>query len=457
MRIAVIGAGIVGVTTAYELAADGHEVVVLERHSSVAAEASFANAGVMAPGLVGPWAASGMRMSLLRGLLGGGGPLRARLSLDPAQWRWLQRWWGACDAAVDRHHRAELLRLGQYSRERLEQLSTRHGFEFERAQGVLLLLRGDREVAQAQPGLAVLRELGTGVQQLDAAGCHAIEPGLNRDQPIAAGIHLPQEGIGNCRQFAHLLREATERSGAEFRFCTVVRSIQVGDGARGIVLHLEQMALTTGFVASRAAAVPAGAARADVMAHRTRAAARYLAPVSSERFDAIVIAAGADSVGLLEASGLRVPLMPVYGYSMTAPLRSPDRGPRAALVDQRHQVVIGRLGQRVRVAGGAELGGSAQHQRDAAIKRLYAVLNDWFPGGAHTARPQLWKGARPMLPDGPPLVGPSPRAGIWLNLGHGGSGWALACGSARLLADQIGGRTPALDPAPLAPSRYARG
>ena len=185
------------------------------------------------------------------------------------------------------------------------------------------------------------------------------------------------------------------------------------------------------------------------------AAARYLEPVAEEAFDAIVIAAGVDSTALLPFVGIKLPLQPVYGYSMTAPLRAPDRGPRGALIDEKRGVVISRLGQRVRIAGGVELGGSAQRQRRVPVELLFRLLQDWFPGCAHIAKPQVWKGARPMLPDGPPIVGASPRAGVWLNIGHGPSGWSLACGSARLLADQISGRTPAIDAKPYAVTRYA--
>jgi D-amino-acid dehydrogenase len=152
---------------------------------------------------------------------------------------------------------------------------------------------------------------------------------------------------------------------------------------------------------------------------------------------------------LLAPLGLRLPLLPVWGYSLTAPLRelehAPELGPRSALMDERYKVAISRLGRRVRVAGSAELGGRADHFHPGSMATLYRVLDDWFPGAAQLAKAQRWKGARPMLPDGPPLIGASGRDGLWLNLGHGSSGWALSAGSARALADLVSGRPPAVD------------
>jgi len=142
-------------------------------------------------------------------------------------------------------------------------------------------------------------------------------------------------------------------------------------------------------------------------------------------------------------------LAPVYGYSITAPLRKldahPDLGPRSALMDERYKVAISRLGARVRVSGSAELGGKPEQHNGAALATLYKVLNDWFPGAAHMSQAQVWKGARPMLPDGPPVLGASGLSGVWLNLGHGSSGWALACGSARVLADMVRGQPASID------------
>lgn len=432
MRIAVIGAGIVGVASAFELARDGHAVTVIERHGSVAAEASFAPAGLLGVGGVEAWGATRPG-------------LRSALGLDAQRWRW---WWQASRTPAATGARRELVALAQLSQQRLASLRASLRLDYERTEGLLVLLRTARELADAQASASRLRELGCTVRELDAAACLLREPGLNRDTPLAGALLLPQDESGNCRQFAHLLRDAAERAGAEFRFGTVARALR--PEGPGCVLQLEQHALTTGMPGSQLvqAVEPGTPTR---MARRARAAARFLEPVSQESFDAVVIAAGTASGEWLAALGLSLPLQAVHGCSLTAPLRSPERGPRQAVLQASGGVAIARLGQRVRVAAGAQLRGSVQRQGRAEIEMLYKALNDWFPGCAHLARPQLWKGARPTLPHGLPLIGASPRPGVWLNLGHGGSGWALACASARLLADRIGGRDPGFDAAPFDP------
>jgi len=451
MKIAVIGAGIVGVATAFELAQDGHEVTVLERRSGDAAEGSFAPAGLSGTSGIGPWAALGVMPGALMGL---GARNPGRWAFAPAAWSWRWRFRRAARAATGHSIDPSLNRLAQYSRERADALRGRFKMEFERTRGVLLLLRSQAELEQARAGLERLREAGATARLLDAVACLAIEPGLNRESPLAGGLHLPDDESGNCRQFAHLLRDGAERAGVDFRFGSIVRALDAAAAGDGVELRVEQLALTTGFAPSRVV-MPQSPGVPSPLARRVRAAARYLDPVSTEHYDAVVIAGGAASSAWLPALGLSVPLVAVHGYSLTAALRAPERGPQSALVDPVRQAVVTRLGQRVRVAGGSELGLSTEPRR-AAVEALYAVLNDWFPGCAHLARPQVWKGARAMMAGQLPLVGPSPRRGVWLNLGHGNAGWALACGSARMLADQIAGRTPALDAVPFAAGRFAR-
>jgi len=460
MRVAVIGAGIVGVATAYELAVDGHEVTVLERRSSLAAEASFATPGIVGPGFVLPWAGPAMSGSLMRELFARPGGMRMPALPEAAHWRWLWRWSQSASPEQSARLRSELLALSVYSQSCTAALIERLKLVFERSPGLLVLLRKSAAIEAARPQLALLKDLGIGFAELDAEACHALETGLNRQVALAGGIRFAQGEAANCRQFAHLLRDEAERLGAEFRFATAVRALGTGTSRQGTQLQIEQLALTTGFASSHAQ-TPVGSSAASLVPtaqlRRGRAAARFLEPISEEAFDAIVIAAGVDSAELLPSIGLKLPLQPVHGYSMTAPLRAPDRGPRGAVIDAHHGVSISRLGQRVRIAGGVELGGSAQRHRRAPIELLFKLLHDWFPGAAHTAKPQVWKGARPMLPDGPPVIGISLRPGVWLNLGHGASGWSMACGSARLLADQMAGRAPAIDALPYGVQRYTTG
>jgi D-amino-acid dehydrogenase len=420
VRVAVIGAGIVGVTTAFELACDGHEVTVFERHAGVASETSFANAGVLAPGYVTPWAAPGMPLKVFRHLFGTHAPVRFGGLNALADLPWMWRWWRACRPAVYQANRRHMFDLATFSSQRMQALTHGLKLEFEHARGVLVLLRHARDLAQAQGSLRLLDELKVPFELLDAAQCHRLEPGLNVDMPLRAAISLPQDAVGNCRQFAHLMMAQAKRHGARFQFQKDV--IGLSAGSVPTVLTRDHGA--------------AGVASAAVKAQPFEA-------------DAVVVCAGHQANALLKPLGLSLPIVAVHGYSITAPLQHceghPAPGPRAAVMDEKYKVAISRLGQRVRVAGSAELGGAQGVMNGAALATLYKVLDDWFPGAAQLSKAQRWKGARPMLPDGPPVLGPSRASGIWLNLGHGSSGWALSCGSARVLADLIAGREPAID------------
>lgn len=418
MHIAIVGAGIVGVTTAYELAADGHAVTLLERHASVASETSYANAGVLAPGYVTPWAAPGVP---LRTLLALGSRHRAvRFAAGwPRALPWLARFLAACRADAYARHRSALHALAQYSIERLAALEDEHRLQYEQEQGYLVLLRSPRELARNRAGLDVLERLSVRHAVVDANRCREIEPGLCEQTPLHAGIHLSQDRVGNCRLFAQHLKSLAIQKGARFLHGHTVRSIRPG---RPVRLAIEG---------------PQGA--------------------EELRCDAVVVCAGVDSTRLLTPLGLRLPLLPVWGYSLSAPLRSLASdsaviGPRAGLMDERYKVALTRLGSRVRVAGSAEIGGG-ERLRQAPVATLHRVLADWFPGQADLSNAQVWKGARPMLAEGPPLIGPSRHEGVWLNLGHGSSGWALACGSARGVADLLAGRSPALEFSPYSPAR----
>jgi len=432
MRIAVVGAGIVGITTAHALHADGHAVTVFERHGSVASETSFANAGVIAPGYVTPWAAPGMLRKVLGQLWQRDAAVRLAALPVPALAGWLWRWQRACAPAGYLRRRAAMLALAQDSLSRTRALTRDLEIEYESARGMLVLLRGERELAQTRAGLKLLADAGVEFHVVDAARCRQIEPALGEAASLRAGIHLPDAEVGNCRQFALQLKNLLQERGVVFRLHHHVRQLVPGSD---LELH---------------ATVPADTARA----------VQDVDPTVRERFDAAIVCAANGAPALLRPTRVRLPMQPVYGYSVTLPVRQfeahPDIGPRAALMDERYKVAISRLGDRVRVAGSAELGGDPDRMRESALQTLYRVLDDWFPGAAASGQAQTWKGARPMLPDGPPAIGATGVPGLWLNTGHGSSGWALACGSARLVADLLAGRSPAVDPLAFSPLRWRR-
>ena len=409
MKIAVVGAGIIGITTAYELAVDGHDVTVFERRSAAAEETSFANAGVVAPGSVTPWAAPGMPGKVLGNLLSRHSAVKLSLPLSGSDLAWMWKWWRACKLETYVANRTRLQRLAFYSRARLHLLTDNLQLGYDRSDGYTILLRSEKDSRLVQPGLQVLRDAGVPFSEINAEDVRKIEPAINPDTEFLGGIHLPNDEVGNCRQFALLLKDVARGLGVNFRFNTAVAQLKQGQPASLFI-------------------------------------ANYSAP---QQFDRIVMCAGLASAELLRPLGLQIPMAAVYGYSISAPIREPLNAPRSGLMDERYKVAISRLGNRVRVAGSAEIGGSLGKHRDASIQTLYKVLHDWFPGAAQHANTgasiQAWKGARPMLPDGPPLIGDSGLAGIWLNLGHGSSGWALSCGSAKVLCDLLAGKPADID------------
>ncbi|WP_114970442.1 D-amino acid dehydrogenase [Rhodoferax ferrireducens] len=406
MKIAVIGAGIIGVTTAYELACDGHEVTVLERRGAAAEEGSFANAGIVAVGDITAWTAPGMPGKLMQHLFSRYAPMNVRLPLSGRELAWMWRWHRACKLDAYLVSRGHLLGLASYSRERLHHITAELKLEYERSDGHMVLLRSEQDSKRVQTSLQVLRDAGVAFKELNPADARKIESGLNPDTALFSAVHLPDDEVGNCRQFALLLKNEAQRMGVKFLFNASVTQVVPSAG------------ITLGIAGDH----------------------------TPHHYDAAVMCAGLDSTRLLDALGLKIPLIAVHGYSVSAAIREPLNAPRSAVMDERYKVAISRFGNRVRVAGCAEIGGPAGKKRASALQTLYKVLHDWFPGAANlSSGVQEWKGARPILPDGPPVLGPSGLPGLWLNLGHGASGWGLSCGSARVLADLIGGRAPDLD------------
>ncbi|MBS0293950.1 MAG: FAD-dependent oxidoreductase [Proteobacteria bacterium] len=415
MRIAIVGAGIVGAATAYELAADGHEVTVFEQRGAAAEEASFGSAGLLAPALLVPWATPGLGDGQKRRLWGGSAAphLVRGAGSGGLAWRW--RWSQAGRSPGVRALLAALEGLGRYSRMRTRELAGLFDVDPETSRGTLVLLRRPEDLEQLQPALQVLRDAGETLHEVDADTARLIEPGLSTDAPLAGALHAPDGEASNCRLFAQILRHAAQELGAQYVFGARVQAL--GKGSASLQ------------VAGEAAPRP---------------------------FDAVVLCAGLDSAALLRPQGLHLPMAAVHGYTISAPLREDTHAPQGSVIDPLHHITITRQGQRVRVSGGAELGHGGGVQHAPTLQTLYLALSGWFPGGALTSshQVQVWRGARPTLPDGAPVIGNSGRSGLWINAGHGACGWAQACGSARALADLIAGRAPAVDLQPFGAQRF---
>jgi D-amino-acid dehydrogenase len=434
MEIAVIGAGIAGVTTAWELAQDDHQVTVFDRRLAVAEEGSFANNGLIAPSGLIPWADPAMPRRARRQQLDTLAPLhRSRpLSWEERSWRWKR---ALLSSATQARRMSALRELARYSHERLHTLVADLELDFERTLGVLLVVRTARELAALQPGLQLLRGLGIPLQELNPEQARTVEPALNQDTAFHAAIHLPNDEAGNCRQFAQMLKTQAQAHGADFVFGAEVQQL-----------------------------IPAAGANLTNLPARLFANMQVQLAGESQprRFDAVVICAGAGAAELLKPLlrplGYKLPLVTTHSYAISAQVREPLHAPRGAVIDLRHNVALTRLGLRVRVGGGAiELGGSADQQHPKLVQKLYTALHDWFPGAALlSGNVQTWRGGQVMLPDQAPLLGATTVPGLWLNCAHGALGWTVSCGAARVLADEIGGRRGAVPLEELSIARLKR-
>jgi D-amino-acid dehydrogenase len=413
MQVAVIGGGVIGVCTAYFLAAAGHDVVVVERYGNVAQETSFGSAGLIAPGYVTPWAAPGMPRKILSYLFKSESPVLLKPAMNRALWRWARMWLKECELERYKINRTRMQRVASYSREILQKVREHYQLDYEQTAGVLQLFRSRRDLELAQPAIDLLAENGLAHRMVEPDEARLIEPALSFHTQLAAALHLPQDESGNCPLFTRQLRQISESIGVQFHFNSAVSAI-ASEGRR-VSIHIDE---------------------------RTFSA------------DAVVIAAGFDSVQLLEPLGIRIPLYPVKGYSATAFIKNFDQAPMSALIDESYKVAIARMGSRVRIAGIADLGSRGPDLREAALRTLVKVGDDWFPNAANYHNATYWSGLRPTLPDATPLLGATPVNNVFINIGHGSAGWAMAAGSGKILSDLVSGHAPDIDMDGLTLARY---
>lgn len=401
-----------GVTTAYELCRDGHEVSVFEQRSAAAEEASFANAGLLGPWATLPWATP---CELLKPhLTGASTALRLASGFGKADLAWLWHW-----RRGHKQHNARMAwmePLAQYSTARMQAIATEHALDFEGHQGRLVLLRTAQQQAQWQALLQPLQNMGVAVREISPDQARQLEPGLSPEMPLVGALHFSQAAAGNCRLLAQLLRSGLQEAGVQWHFSKPIRRLR-----------------------------------------RSRPGVYVEGESGPRSFDAVVVCAGAATAQLLQTQGRKLPMVSLYGYSVSAPLREPSHAPLGSVLDAQHHITITRLGQRVRIAGGAELGGHGEdtEHHTATLQKLYRAVQDWFPGGALlSSGVQIWRGSRPTLPDGMPILGATGLPGVWVNAGHGAAGWALAFGCARVLTDTIAQRSPEVDVQALGMQRF---
>jgi len=402
-KVAVIGAGIIGVTTAYELSLKGFKVTVFDKNQTCSEESSFANGGVISPGYITPWASPAIFKRLLQEQFAKHASILMHFpSLETLSW--LGKSIKASKSERYWRHRQAMQKLALMTQKRLKELVQSLGIEVEQSQGYNVIYRSERHLEMAKSSLPYLADLGIPFQILDKEGLLQKEPALESDTPFSGAIHFPEDQIANCRQFALALRDEAEKLGVVFEFKSNVEPLSA-DNPKRLVVNSKPLF-----------------------------------------FDHVVVCSGIGSLKLLNQLSLPIPMTPVYGYSMTAIIKEPLDAPRCGILDEKYKVTISRQGNRIRVGGIMEFGGEPKAQSPKAIQTLYKVLEDWFPKATDMGQQiQVWKGARAMLPKGSPIVGQTPFDGLWLNLGHGSSGWATSCGSAQVLSGMMAQDIPDTD------------
>ncbi|RYE04201.1 MAG: D-amino acid dehydrogenase [Sphingomonadales bacterium] len=416
MKVLVLGGGVIGVTTAYYLARAGHEVTVVDRQPAPALETSRANAGQISPGYSTPWAAPGIVPKAIRWMLMKHPPLVLRQLFDRQTPAWLLSMLRNCTEARYAVNKERMVRLATFSRERLIDLRSATGIEYDgRQQGTLQLFRTEHQLEAAGKDIAVLRETGVPFELLDAAGCLAAEPGLAEARgKFVGGLRLPDDETGDCFKFTNALAALSQELGVTYRFGETIKAIR-SSGGRITGVQTDRGLLTAG---------------------------------------AYVVALGSHSPALLAPLKVRLPVYPVKGYSITAPIVDAARAPESTVMDETYKIAITRLGDRIRVGGMAEIAGFSTDLPPARRKALEFSVDDLFAGAADLEAASFWTGLRPMTPDGTPVVGPTGLSNLFLNTGHGTLGWTMACGSAHVIADIVSGRSPAIEAADLALGRY---
>ena len=418
MRVLVLGSGVVGTASAYYLARAGFEVVVVDRQPAVAMETSFANAGQVSPGYASPWAAPGIPLKAMKWLLQRHAPLAIKLTGDVDQYLWMSQMLRNCTAARYAVNKERMVRLSEYSRDCLDELRAETGIAYEGRQlGTTQLFRTQAQLDAAAKDIAVLQRSGVPYELLDRAGIALVEPALAKvSHKLSGALRLPNDQTGDCQMFTSRLAEMAVALGVEFRFEQNIQRLDyAGDRLAGVWID-----------------------------GKLETADRY------------VLALGSYSPQMLKPLGIRAPVYPLKGYSLTVPISDPAMAPQSTVLDETYKVAITRFDQRIRVGGMAEIAGHDLSLNPRRRETLEMVVGDLYPQGGDPSDAVFWTGLRPATPDGTPIIGATPYRNLFLNTGHGTLGWTMACGSGRVLADLLASKRPQISTEGLDIFRYGK-
>jgi D-amino-acid dehydrogenase len=423
MRVVVLGAGIIGVSTAWHLLQRGHEVTLVDRQADAALETSFGNAAQISVSYCEPWANREAPLKALKWLFDPEGPLKFRPQLDPAQWLWGMQFLGQCNDAAFERNVAQLVALGSYSHAALKDVVAATGLQYNRlTKGIAHYYTSQKSFDDAGGAAELMRRHGVNRKVVSKDELLKIEPALRSfADRIVGGTYTESDESGDCLAFTQKLAQLCRDQGMLSLMGHDIQRIRASGGqVDGVSVH-----------------------------DRATGQAREL------QADAFVVAAGSYSTALLKQVGVHVPIYPGKGYSATLKLLKPEAASQVSLLDDQLKIAISRLGDQLRVAGTIELGGFdlsldtplARTRAQMLVKRIEQV----FPGVADTRTPeeggdpQFWCGLRPATPTNIPLIGSTKVGKLWVNAGHGTLGWTHGAGSGKALAELISGEVPAMN------------
>lgn len=411
MHIIVIGAGVIGATSAYALRRRGHDVTVIEQQTQAAQGTSQANGGFLSAAHCAPWAAPGVPRMAIKSLFDRNAPFGWKPTVSLGQMKWLRAMLAQCSGEKFALNRQRMVRLGIYSRACLQELEQFTHIRSERRDtGSLVVMRHSAQTSAGQRHAEGLRAMGFDAQWLERDATLALEPGLNHAKvPVAGGIFVSDDASGDCELFTQRLMEWNEAQGVQFLRAATVAPLQIEHSAPGSSLQAIW-----------------------IDGRKLQA-------------DAYVLATGCATPALLRPL-MPVPVYPVKGYSLTVPVLDDARAPQRAVLDDGSKLAIARFDQRIRVAGVAEVAGFDLSLTPHRCQHLVDGLESLYPGASQLAQVEYWAGLRPMTPDGTPIISATPLKNLYLNTGHGTYGWTMASGSASLLADLISSNATTLTP-----------